>query len=503
MAQLGQAVGHQPACYSLEVLQLPARIGGYEIVSPIRSGGMATLLLARRRGPAGFSRPVAIKLVHPHLAEDEMFVEMFLDEARLSARITHPNVVHIEELGEENGAYYLAMEYVHGCSLRQLLSALAKANRPIEPWLAVYITCQIAQGLHAAHETAGPDGELLDLVHRDVSPHNVLVSYNGHLKVIDFGIAKAKGRTSDTSGPSLKGKVAYMSPEQAWGEDVDRRSDVYSLAVMLWEMLTMRRLIVGKNRIDTLNRARSPIVRPPSEINPAVSAELESVVTWGLKKARDDRPATMDAFRRGLLAALPRAAVVEASDLKEVIHTVMSPSMKTELAALPEEARTLLTHTGDNAPPKEALTADLRPPAKSAPAKAWRLVLVAAIVAVGLVGVVVAAGWTGAEESQEPRAPYPEAPAQVSETSMVPTTPPEDITNVPTEETTEEPAEPVETASPSEAQPSTMRARSRTRRGAESTGSMMEPPTEPVEPPPPMAPHMSAPNMGFGTDFDL
>ena len=219
-----------------------SHVGGYEIVAPLRAGGMASLYLARRIGPAGFSRPVAIKVVHAHLASDRAFVEMFLDEARLSARIIHPNVVHVEELGEAGGSFFLAMEYVHGTSLSVFLGRLVESRRMLAPEAACAIAMKVADGLHAAHEAKDEQGEPLQVIHRDVSPQNVLIGLDGHVKLIDFGVAKARGRMQQTEAGSLKGKLRYMAPEQAWGRAIDRRIDVYALGVVLWETLTARRL---------------------------------------------------------------------------------------------------------------------------------------------------------------------------------------------------------------------------------------------------------------------
>jgi serine/threonine-protein kinase len=176
-----------------------------------------------------------IKVIHPHLAEDELIVKMFIDEARISSHITLGNVVYVEKFGEHDGVYFMAMEYVDGCSLEQLLRTLSRRNELLEPELAAYLVLEAAAGLHAAHETVGDDGSLLGIVHRDVSPSNILLTRDGGLKLIDFGIAKARNRLGATrDGSGLKGKVRYMSPEQAWGRETDRRTDVYALGVVLW-----------------------------------------------------------------------------------------------------------------------------------------------------------------------------------------------------------------------------------------------------------------------------
>jgi serine/threonine protein kinase len=199
------------------VIGVGTKLREYEIVAPLRVGGMATLFLGRRQGAAGFAKLVAIKVVHPHLAREAQFGQMFVDEALISARIEHPNVVHVTELGEQAGVYLLVMDHVHGASLSQLLAGLSKRGRRLSPELAVHIAVRVAEGLHAAHETLGDDRQPLHVVHRNISPQNVLLSARGHVKLIDFGIAKARGRVQQTTSSSLKGKIRYVAPEQAFG----------------------------------------------------------------------------------------------------------------------------------------------------------------------------------------------------------------------------------------------------------------------------------------------
>ena len=318
------------------MFELGDRIGEYEIVARLKSGGMATLFLAHRRGAAGFQRFVAIKVVHPHLATDPSFVRMFVDEALLSARIVHPNVVHVEELGEAEGTYFLVMEYVHGSSLSMLVRALARRKRMLSAEIATSVIMKVADGLHAAHETKGDRGELLGVVHRDVSPQNVLLAYQGHVKLIDFGIAKAGGRSQQTEAGSIKGKFRYMSPEQAWGRPVDRRSDVFSLAIVLWELLAARPLFDAGNDLLVLEKVRHPLVEPPSRWVPGIPPELDAVVLAALSENPDDRPATAQDFRRRLGDALPRALSVDSEGLSELMVASMGEQIERDRAALPE-----------------------------------------------------------------------------------------------------------------------------------------------------------------------
>jgi serine/threonine-protein kinase len=305
--------------HSVQVLKPGDTLRDYEIVARIRSGGMAALYLAKRRGARGFEKPVAIKVIHPHLADNKSFVRMFVDEAKLCAKIQDPHVVHVEELGEEKGSYFLAMEYVHGCSLAQLLRVLAKRERRLSAELAVYIAAQAAAGLHAAHETRDEAGTLLGVVHRDVSPQNVLVAYRGHVKIIDFGIAKARGSSRDTTVGSLRGKLGYMPPEQAFGRAVDRRTDVYALGVVLWEMLTMQRLFDADNELALLEKVRVPEVIAPRVLVPEVTEALDRAVMAALAPAPDDRPATALELRRLLVESTPGVRDLDSDHLAELV----------------------------------------------------------------------------------------------------------------------------------------------------------------------------------------
>ncbi|MCB9595317.1 MAG: serine/threonine protein kinase [Sandaracinaceae bacterium] len=311
------------------------KIGVYEIVAELKSGGMATLFLGRRAGAAGFAKLVAIKVVHPHLAEDPTFVQMFVDEALLSARIQHPNVVHVEELRELDGHHFLVMEYVHGCSLGQLFRALGKRGRRLSPDLAIHIAIKVADGLHAAHETRDERGELLGVVHRDVSPQNILISYQGNVKLIDFGVAKAQGRVQQTGGGSIKGKFRYMSPEHAFAQNLDRRGDVYALGVVLWEILTMRRRFDGASDLDVLNAVRHPDVIPPSRYAPDLPAGLDGVLLKAMAKAPEDRYQTARELRSALVDVHPRAASLHESALGSLLAAVMAERIEKDREKLP------------------------------------------------------------------------------------------------------------------------------------------------------------------------
>jgi len=318
------------------VIHVGDKIRGYEIIARLAAGGMATLFLARRVGAAGFARPVAIKVLHPDLARDGDFVRMLVDEAKIAARIDHPNVMHVHELGEAKRTYFLVMEYVHGSSLAALLDALAKRGRGMSPELAVHIAMQVADGLHGAHETEGDDGTPLGVVHRDVSPQNVLLAYKGHVKLIDFGIAKARGRIQQTGRFAVVGKLRYMAPEQAHGALVDRRADIYSLGVLLWEMLTMRHLFEGADEASLLETVKSP-PRPeaPSRYARDVESPLDAVVVRALSADPEARYATAQELRRALAEALPTAQSVDSSHLAELLNIVMAGEIARQHETLP------------------------------------------------------------------------------------------------------------------------------------------------------------------------
>lgn len=254
---------------------------------------MASVYLGRAQGVSGFQKMVALKLIHPHLAEDENFLKMFLDEARLSARLNHPNICSVFDFGEIEGIYYIAMEYLHGESLRSLLGATSKGPRlPIE--LGIRIVADAARGLHAAHELVDDVGLPLGVVHRDVSPHNIFVLYEGLSKVVDFGIAKARDRLSKTDSDKFKGKLAYMAPEQLDSKCVDRRTDIFALGVVLWECIVGKRLFQRPTSIATMAAVLREDIVGPSDIEPNCSSSLDSIVMRALKRDPEQRWQSMD-----------------------------------------------------------------------------------------------------------------------------------------------------------------------------------------------------------------
>ncbi|HEU4732220.1 MAG TPA: protein kinase [Kofleriaceae bacterium] len=263
------------------------RLGSFEIVRKLARGGMAEIFLARTRGPSGFEKLVVLKKILPKYAGRPRFVQLFLDEAKLAASLDHPNIAQVYDIGMVDGSYFFTMEYLHGQDVRSILHRTWRTGDQFPIEHAVQIARHVASALHFAHEKRRADGSLLGIVHRDVSPSNVIVSYDGATKLLDFGVAKTTASSVKTRTGALKGKVAYMSPEQARGLPIDRRSDVYSLGIVLWEMVTTRRLYRAENDLATLQLIITQPPRPLRQIRPACPAELERIV----QRALADDPA--------------------------------------------------------------------------------------------------------------------------------------------------------------------------------------------------------------------
>jgi serine/threonine-protein kinase len=285
------------------------RLGRYEVLTQLASGGMATVYVARAQGVAGFERLVAIKVLHPHLAHDEDFISMFLDEARLAARIRHPNVVGTLDISDTDGdGYFLVMEYVEGDHFGGLLRSAAKGGERLPTAVVARIVMDALSGLQAAHRLTDADGPL-QLVHRDISPHNILVGNDGVARITDFGVAKAQVRLSSTRDGQFKGKLSYMAPEQAASGHADQRSDLFSMGIVLWEALTGRRLFRGENNADVLNKILNPEVPPPSVFDASL-APFDPVLTRALARDSADRYQTAEEFLEGVEEAASRTGGV-------------------------------------------------------------------------------------------------------------------------------------------------------------------------------------------------
>lgn len=295
-------------------------VGRYALYRKIASGGMATVYLARLLGPVGFSRTVAIKRLLPQFARDPEFVTMFLDEARLAARLRHPNIVPTVDVVATKGEAFLVMEYVQGESLAQLLRSAALQSEPIPVRIAASILSGALLGLHAAHEARDGRGMPLNLVHRDVSPHNILVGIDGTARLLDFGVAKAEGRAQHlTREGHIKGKLGYMAPEQLSGDGVTRESDIYSVAVVLWETLVGRKVFAGTQDVIANMRAQHPRIDPPSKHRSDVTAELDKIVLKGMRWDPSDRFATAREMAAAIERAVGPVSVLEVAEWLEVV----------------------------------------------------------------------------------------------------------------------------------------------------------------------------------------
>jgi serine/threonine-protein kinase len=336
---------------------------------------MAEILLACLRGPRGFERLVVIKRILPYLAGDPRLVQMFVDEARNLAKISHPNVVQVSDFGSDGGEVFLAMEYVAGENLAALMRRLGERDETLPPGLAAFIVAEACAGLHAAHELVGAEGRPLGIVHRDISPQNILVTYGGHVKVVDFGIALSNDRSARSDTGSIKGKLPYMSPEQVRGAALDRRSDVFSTGIVLHELVTGCRLYdrMGHAQIVDAICYEPPV--PPSRIAASCPARLDEICARALEKGVDDRYPSAAALRKDLLDVTRETAdptealasmmsrlfaerIAEKAALAAGVETAGSLDELTRvLARPPERGGTLAlapTQTSDHAPPPPA-----------------------------------------------------------------------------------------------------------------------------------------------------
>lgn len=261
----------------------------YRLIAELGHGGMAEVFLAVASGPAGFNKLVVIKQIRAELADDPEFLNMFLDEARLAARLSHPNVVQTNEVGHVGNRYFIAMEYLDGQPLNRVLQRFKRDNAGLPMGMHLRILIDVLAGLHHAHELADYDGTPLEVVHRDVSPHNVFVTYEGQIKVVDFGIAKAMNSSSETRAGVIKGKVAYMSPEQARGDKVDRRSDIFAVGVMLWEAMTGQRLWKGLTDVAMLHRIIKGDIPSPKTIKGDLPEKMVEICMKALSPVREER----------------------------------------------------------------------------------------------------------------------------------------------------------------------------------------------------------------------
>ncbi|MBI1754086.1 MAG: serine/threonine protein kinase [Acidobacteria bacterium] len=298
--------------------------GNYFLLEKIAVGGMAELFKAQQRGVQGFQKIVAIKRILPHFSDNEDFVTMFIDEAKLAAQLTHPNIVQIFDLGKAGSSYYIAMEYVNGRDLRTLLKKVREYGVPIPEQVAGFVVMKVAAALDYAHRKRGFDDRELKLVHRDISPQNVILSTEGAVKLVDFGIAKAASKASHTVAGALKGKLLYMSPEQATGQPLDNRSDLYSLGLVLFELLTGERCFQADSELGVLEKVRLGRISDLVSMNPNVSREIAAIVSRALQKGVDHRYPSARFMERDLRDYLQRlGAPITEHDVADYMNTLL------------------------------------------------------------------------------------------------------------------------------------------------------------------------------------
>ena len=265
------------------------KYGSYTLLEQIAVGGMAEVFLARRSSIEGFEKEIVIKRIRPHLSEQKSFVNMFLGEARLAAQLSHSNIVQIYDLGHIQDSYFIAMEYLAGRDLSAIIPKAKKLGIPFPIEYALRITSSLCEALHYAHNKSDGQGSPLNIVHRDISPENIRVGWTGDVKILDFGIAKAASHLHETKAGEIKGKLCYMAPEQVLGKPVDKRSDLFSVGIVLYEMLTGLKLYTGTNDLDIMNKIVEGKVHPPSYFRNNVPSEVEAIVMKALNKSRDAR----------------------------------------------------------------------------------------------------------------------------------------------------------------------------------------------------------------------
>jgi eukaryotic-like serine/threonine-protein kinase len=368
----------------------------YELLGELATGGMATVYLGRMRRPMGFARLVAIKAMHPQYAKDPSFASMFVDEARLTARLRHPNIVPTLDIVADGGHLLIVMEYVEGESLSAILRHVRDAGERMPVAVACAVIHDLLLGLHEAHEARDDDGSPLSIIHRDVSPQNVIVGLDGLARVLDFGVAKARSRVHHSHEGEIKGKIPYMPPEQLFGEGLDHRVDVYAAGVLLWESLVGQRLFDGSNEESIVRRIDAGEIAAPSTRATGIAAELDAVVLRALAKSADDRFPTALAMAEALSAVVtlpPRTEIsawmkrfakprsIPADAVGTAIELASENVSPDELVAVLERAT--IASRPSFAPVSSAAVPRVPPPATS------RLAMVLGVASFALAGVLV------------------------------------------------------------------------------------------------------------------
>jgi serine/threonine-protein kinase len=421
------AVREAPASGADEPVQV---LGAYTLHGVIARGGMATVYFGRRRGGAGSGPIVAIKRLHPELAHDPEFVAMFVDEARLASQVLDPHVVTPIDIGVVDGELFVVFEYVGGASLARLLRQAERSGAPMPPAVASAVVCDMLRGLHAAHQAKSPTGELLGIVHRDVSPQNVLVARDGRARLIDFGVATARARLQHTRDQRVKGKLAYMAPEQLRGRAATAQSDVYASAAVLWEALAGRRLFRGDNEGAVVEQILVGLVDPPSKWATALPEAVDALVLRALSAVPADRFPSAASMADALALALPPAG---GDEVAAWIESVDGPA----LASAADRVQRIGTSPehGDGSPAIAAASAPSpHPPARQ------RSLLLAGLWAVGALAAAVAAALIASDNRAVPAAAQAATPPVASAAAAVEAPPAATVDEKAAEEATPVPA---------------------------------------------------------------
>ena len=401
------------------------RFGRYYLLERIGKGGMAEVFRAVTQGAEGFRRMFVVKRIVHEKARSPDFIRMFCDEARISALLHHPNIVQVYDFGHVNGSYFLAMEYLAGRDLSSVMRVLRASNLAMPPSLAAFITQQVALGLHYAHALHDSSGRSLGIVHRDVTPSNIMLLHAGGVKILDFGIAKASSvaEAGDDERGIVKGKFAYLSPEQGRGEAIDGRSDLFALGVTLWEMLSGKRLFTGASDFETLRNVLGRPVVPPSIVRAGVPAELDRVVLRALDRDRDHRYASGEEIANDLDQFL-RDARYESQSLRRFLGELYgdeSSSLSLDVPELPpDEEAAVPAAPQDRIPSLQLDITESTPPPQPAP-RWWRQRRSVFIAAGAVLCSAVLALGIGLGHRRPPAAaPAPAPPAAVAPLPSVP-----------------------------------------------------------------------------------
>jgi len=411
-------------------MNFPAQYGKYLLIDKIAKGGMAEVFLAKQTGSKGFERILAIKRILPQFTENAEFVSMFINEAKVAAQLSHPNIVQVFDFGQVEESYYIGMEYVMGRDLRTIMERSQKSNRPLPVDQILFIISRVCSGLEHAHKKKDLHGNELNLVHRDISPQNILISYDGEIKLVDFGIAKAALQENETRTGILKGKLAYMSPEQAWGKVIDHRSDLFSLGIVLYECATGKRLFKGDSEINTLERVREAKFDPPRQLNGAISEQVEAAVAKSLAKEVQDRYASAAQMQSELERCMSKPLSEIQSELAQNIHALFKEEIDKDQGRMKRAALATLdspTVQLGVAAPSPAVSKAATPPLSpklEVPKKRVGTMAITLFLIVGALGLIGVGTVVFLKKGEEPEVLVAKAPLPIPSQPAVVAPPP-------------------------------------------------------------------------------